>query len=229
MNVINPLSCGVVGSLSVAQATTEVRGAGDPMVQRGRLLPAVFAGLLSLVSGAGCYPRIADPLRVEEVSDFTSGQLRLHPGRTSLEVAERRMRRRHMSGIVSDRYAPVERNGPLLGVLAADYQMRVHFFREGFYRESIELHSGNVVPYGFALNISSSAAGTYMMVLYRDPLEMTNRRRDAEEPRIEIYRLERESFAYQRSISIARIADGNGGMTRPIFVGHNLDDGVLFL
>jgi hypothetical protein len=189
-------------------------------------LAGVFALVLTLpVALAACgsvAPVVDEPLRVGNVTDPAPDALGLRPGVTPLDEARAALEARGHTGVVADEYAPP--GGTLLGVLAADYQSRVHVFRGGVYDRSVVLPTGGLPPYGMALRIARDGPATRLLVLYRDPLE-----RPAFPPTLLSFDWQEDHFAMSTRTSLAEVASRHRGMTRPLLLGDDLGDGVLLV
>ncbi len=195
-------------------------------------LAAAAAIALSLSPGCRYFlPVVTEPIRIENTDDMSPAKLGFVKGETTFAQAQAMMRGKNLSGLTKTVFADLRPGARdlVLNAISADYQMAVHVFENDRYRESVRLHAGSVLPYGGALTISSSGNSIFLLALYRDPLEMTDQKLMAQPPRIEIFEQSGGSFVFRSTFHIGKIAADNGGITRPIFVGHDLDDGVMLL
>lgn len=189
------------------------------------------AAALALSTFPSCGFVQQEPLRADVGALDSIGveELGFRKGRTGIIEAERTMKSRGLTGITK---AEISAHGRNIHVLAADYQSKLHVFERDVYQESVWLHSGSVPPYGFALALASSKSRTHLLALYRDPLDMVpseGRGMAAEPPRIEAFALDGGSFRYAGTLRLARMSKANGGLTDPLFVGSDLDAGILFI
>jgi hypothetical protein len=187
---------------------------------------ARIAALLTCALGlTGCEslaPAVDEPLRVGNVDDPAPEQLGLRVGVTELDQARGALTARGHTGVVQDQFAP--EGGGLVAVLAADYQSRVHVFRDGLYEGSILLRTEGVPPYGVALRIARDGPATRLLVLYRDPLD-----RPELPPTLLSFVRRGDRFELASGRPLGDVVARNEGLTRPMFVGDDLADGVLLV
>jgi len=167
-------------------------------------------------------PVVDEPLRVGNVADPGPEVLGLRPGVTRLDEARGALETRGHTGVVADEHAP--RDGTLLGVLAADYQTRVHVFWGGVYDRSVVLPTAGLPPYGIALRIARDGPATRLLVLYRDPLD-----RSAFPPTLLSFDWQEDHFVLATRTSLGELAARHEGMTRPLLLGDDLGDGILLV
>lgn len=193
-------------------------------------------------------PVVREPMRIGTTDDLSATALGLRAGVTTLEEARATMVQRGMTGIAEDAYVPS--SGPVVAALGADYQSRVHVFRDGRYHQSVELGSYGKIPYGMVLRLGADETSTMLLVLYRDPLG-----RRSEPPELVSYRwtskIEDRDGIYEDSganagdpyeaeatadgfspagrTSLANLVGRHGGMTSPILVGADLSEGALLI
>jgi hypothetical protein len=189
----------------------------------------------ALVVGAGpwmlgCAAGQGEALRhlPEGMSHVDAASLGLRPGDTSVDEARRAMSRSNLSGITAD--SMVTDDGVRFDALAADFQQEVHFFVDGTYRESVRLRSRGIPPYGLAVRLAVSRGRIKLLVLYRDPLETVDVRSVlAAPPRIDVFILSPEGLAHSGTRTLRSHAARHGGLTAPLFVGRDLDDGLMLV
>ncbi|HSB47557.1 MAG TPA: hypothetical protein VLD37_06085 [Candidatus Bilamarchaeum sp.] len=195
----------------------------------------IVAGALaaSLAASPSCrhfLPSMPEPLRIENADDISPERMGFARGKTTFSEAESLMKGRRLTGIAKTMYTDIDaRRGDVLQAISADYQTRVHVFENDRFLESVNLNCGGVLPFGMALRIAKSGPRLFLMALYRDPLEMTDQAARSEAPRIEFFEREKGAFRYSRALRLSGVNARHGGMSRPIFVGHSLDDGVFFI
>lgn len=166
-----------------------------------------------------------EPLRSSNLQTYSVGQLGLVKGKTSFESAKAAMKRRKMTGIAEDFYV---KGDSMFHAITADYQSEIHLFKNNRYAGSIPVKCGSVIPYGYRLRIGESKGKVRLIALYRDPLEYTFEKKMAAPARIDVFTHE-DSFRYLKTISLRGISQKHGGLTRPIFVGHDMELGIIFL
>ncbi len=197
-----------------------------------RALSGMVLALSVLALGAGCAsytPAAAEPLRVGNVRDLDAAALGLRPGETTLAQARAALVREQATGIVEDTYAA--EGGPVLEVLGADYQGRVHVFEGGKYVESLALPTHGLPPYGLALRLGSRGRAPLLLVLYRDPLARTE-----EPPTLLAFQGAATPssgsgprFVYAGRASFEALVAKHDGMTRPMLLGNDLATGVMLV
>lgn len=167
-------------------------------------------------------PIVAEPLRVGNVDDLPAASLGFVRGRTTLDEARAALVAHKLTGVVDDRFA--RDGGATVEVLGADYQRELHVFRGGVYDHSMSLPTHGMPAYGLALRLARSGSSDLLLVLYRDPL---GRREDP--PVMLAFRWQADHFAFAASLSFESIVAARGGMTHPLFVGTDLDEGVMLV
>jgi len=189
-----------------------------------RAMTLAIAALL----GSCAAPRVGpEPLRIENWDDLSQEQLGFVKGQTGFAEAVEALRRRGLTGIAQDTF--VGADSRVISVLTADYQSRVHAFENGRYRGSTSVHSEGLLPYGFALHTAASTDGLVVLALYRDPVEATSGAVRAREPRLSLLIERPDGFALLRTIPLGALVAEHGGLQRPLFVGRDLDEGLMFL
>jgi len=183
---------------------------------------AVLVCALALPGCASFAPVVDEPLRVGNVADPAPEALGYRAGITGFDEARETLSARGYTGVVADVFAP--EGGPLLGVVAADYQSRVHVFRGGVYDRSLVVPSEGLPPYGMALRIARDGPATRLLVLYRDPLD-----RAAYPPMLLSFEWRADHFELATRTSLADVASRHRGMTHPVLLGDDLADGVLLV
>lgn len=186
----------------------------------------IRAALLSVgLAASGCSgfaPVVEEPLRVGTLDDLAPEALGLRPGATTVEAARASLASRGLTGVASASFARA--SGGSVEVLGADYQSRLHVFRNGRYESSLALSTGGLPPYGLALGLGEAGEGDVLLVLYRDPLAR------AEEPPVLLaYRIAGTTYELMASTSFDSVVRENGGMTSPLFVGSDLTEGVMLV
>ncbi len=189
---------------------------------------------VSLASSPGCryfMPKVEEPIRIQNADDIDASGLGFVRGKTAFGEAEAAMRRKGLTGISKTVYTDITAPGrsPVLNAIAADYQSSVHVFLNDAYLESVKLHNGPALPYGPTITISSGAGAVLLLALYRDALDITERRDMAAEPRIDVFEQRGGRFSFRSAMRLGDMAAENNGISRPIFVGHDLDAGVLLI
>jgi hypothetical protein len=177
-------------------------------------------------STASCYH---EPLRTDYlVSDTYTSQLELAKG-TTVEDARKLMKDRGMTGIVRESLAV--KGGAHWQVLAADYQKSLYLFQSGVYDKSIPLRCRSIPPYGFGLNFGEYEGRTYLMALYRDPLDSikTDLGLAAQPPRIELFELSEDEYKRRGTLFLRKLSKEHNGLMNPLFVGNDLELGITFI
>ncbi|MFO0552360.1 MAG: hypothetical protein U0271_28490 [Polyangiaceae bacterium] len=197
------------------------------MLVSGCLLRLRLAATLALfVALSGCVsemaPVVAEPLRVGNVDDLPAESLGFVRGKTTLDEARAALVAHKLTGVVDDQFA--RDGGATVQVLGADYQRAIHVFRGGVYDHSMSLPTHGLPAYGLALRLARSGSSDVLLVLYRDPL---GRREDP--PVMLAFRWQTDRFAFAGSLSFEAIVNARGGMTHPLFVGTDLDEGVMLV
>ncbi len=224
------------------------RAASQPIRVRLSLLLRVLVAIVLAALGNGCASltsSIHEPMRIGNTADLSPEALDLRPGATSFDEARERLRAAGLTGIAADSFvapsATGNGSGPVLAVLGADYQSRVHVFRDGRYDASLLLEAAGAIPYGVVLRLGADETSTMLLVLYRDPLG-----RASQAPELLSYRWlsgdgpeqdgddpyasaspSRARFELAQRTSLAGIASRHHGMTRPILVGTTFTEGAL--
>jgi hypothetical protein len=186
------------------------------------IVTLVLAPVLAVTACAGIAPVVDEPLRVGNVADPKPEALGLRAGVTGFDDARDALSARGYTGVVTDAYAPP--GGALFGVLAADYQSRVHVFRGGVYDRSIVLPTSGLPPYGMALRIARDGPAVRLLVLYRDPLD-----RSAFPPTLLSFDWAEDHFELATRTSLDELVSKQEGMTRPLLIGDDLADGILLV
>lgn len=187
---------------------------------------ATLAVLLGATRSVGCAafaPVIEEPMRIENVRDLDATALRLEPGVSTVDEARERLLSAGITGVTEDAYATT--SGASVEVVGADYQRRIHVFRGGKYAHSFTLPTHGVPPYGVTLRLGTAARQTLLFVLYRDPLA-----RAAEPPGILAYAVAPDAtLTLVARASLGDVVARQGGMSRPLLVGSDFDDGVMLV
>lgn len=177
--------------------------------------------------GCGSFFAEAEPLRIQNWNDLDERQLGLSRT-TSIAEAVRSAKVSGLTGVRTDTYLS-EPEGLVLGALGADYQTRVQVFENDRYVQSVTLAAGGVLPYGVVPRLARSRGQTLLIVLYRDPMELTSPLAPAHGPRLEVFRRHDGGFTPVKTFPLDGLRSATGGIASPIFVGHDLDEGVIFL
>ena len=185
-------------------------------------MAAMCAASLSLTN---CPIVHREPLRSSNLQTYSVRELGFIPGKTDFSTARAAMKRRKMTGIADDFYT---KDGKLFHAITADYQSEIHLFEDNLYKGSVPVKCGSVLPYGYRLRIGESNGKVRLIALYRDPLEYTFEKKMAAPARIDVFTHE-DSFRYARTIPLRGLSEEHGGLTRPIFVGHDMEIGIIFL
>ena len=193
------------------------------------VVPIVAAALLGCASTASSTTAavVPDPLRIENADDVSPESLGLVRGTTTLAHARDSMRSRGITGIVDDTFASA--GSPWVSVLAADYQSHLHLFDHDRYAGSLAVARSGDVPYAYAVRIAAHRGTLYVLALYNDPRSWTSHADDASGPRITVFVRRGGRFERSGRKSLTKIARAHGGPTRPLFVGYDLEDGVLMV
>lgn len=189
---------------------------------RKLVLAAMCAASLSLTN---CPLAHMEPLRSSNLQTYSVRELGLIHGKTDFASARAAMKRRKMTGIAEDFYV---KGGKIFHAITADYQGEIHLFEDNLYKGSIPVKCGSVLPYGYQLRIGESKGRVRLLALYRDPLEYTFEKKLAAPARIDVFTHE-GSFRHLKTISLKSLSEAHGGLTRPVFVGHDMDVGIIFL
>jgi hypothetical protein len=192
-----------------------------------RKLIGVVVLAAALSPSQACRSVMVEPLRVDNMDAMTIRQLGFVKGRTTFAQAERMMKSHGLTGISKDVY--VDDRNKLFQVVSADYQDKVHVFEDNRYKESVDIGCKGMLPYGFALRLAKTKGKVVLMALFRDALDLTDRLSVAGPPRIELFEREDGSFKSINTISLGRLSQRHGGLTSPLFVGHDLGLGVIFV
>jgi hypothetical protein len=157
------------------------------------------------------------------MDDLTPEALGLRAGATTADEAKAILMQRGLTGITESRYG--SDRGSTLELLGADYQSRVHVFRNGRYDQSLMLPTGGVLPYGLALAAASDDGGNdVVLALYRDPLAQ-----GAQPPQLLSYRVVGDRYQLVARMTFERLVRKHDGMTRPMLVGSDLNAGVMLV
>jgi hypothetical protein len=189
---------------------------------RKLLITAMCAASLSL---AYCRPIRTEPLRSSNLQMYTINQLGLIKGKTHFDSAKRRMEQKKMTGIAEDSYTIGK---TMYQAMTADYQTEIHIFENSRYTGSVPVKCGPILPYGYSLRIGESEGKLRMLALYRDPLQYTFQKGLAHPSRVDVFTYD-ESLRFMKTISLSTLSKTHSGLTRPIFVGHDLGIGIIFL
>ncbi len=190
----------------------------------------VFAAALTSATILGCGAIHREPLRIDNAQIVSAEELGFQRGKTKFTDAHSLMKRRRMTGIVAESNISV--SGKRLDLLAADYQTEMFLFEEGTFRQSLKLHTSDILPYGFALRIANSKNRDVILALYRDPLEMVSsvdHGMRVKAPRIEIFVESNGTFARNGILHLSKLSKTHGGLTDPLFVGHDLDINLMLI
>jgi|GEM_PF-5076053 len=186
------------------------------------------AAALSLFSGCGLVEREHMRLDIASMDTFGAKRLGFVKGSTTFSQAQKIMKQKRMTGIASESFAKLD--SPRLDVLAADYQEELYVFRDRIFEGTIKLRTEGVPPYGFGLRIAESKGRIFLLALYRDPLDNVSAPgMPPEPPRIELFMRKQDSWAKRGRMRLKGITKRHGGLTDPLFVGHDLDMGITFL
>jgi len=173
-------------------------------------------------------PSVNEPLRIGTLDDLSPASLGFKPGVTTTEEARATLEARGLTGIAASAYADEAEahsaDAVRIEAFGADYQSRVHLFENGKYRESIELPTGKVIPYGEALSIAEGRDGTVLLVLYRDPLAQRGA-----PPMLLSYVVGSKNVALASSAALRALVQRHHGMTSPALIGSDLDAGVMLV
>lgn len=186
----------------------------------------VGAALVATSVSFSCLPVMVEPLRVNNIDSITAVRLGFVRGKTTFLQAERLMKAQGLTGISKDSFID---GGPARDAITADYQDKIHLFESNKYRESIEVEGAEMLPYSYGLRFARHGKNLFLMALFRDALDMTEQHERAKAPRIEFFRMKNGSFVHSHNYFMKNLSEKMGGLTDPVFVGHSLDDGVLFL
>ena len=190
----------------------------------GMRAATAIAALLLSSACVGMLPRLDEGLRVENMNNLDAAKLGFVRGQTRFAQAEASMRAAGLSGISKATFAV---DGmPLLNVVAADYQLGVHLFENDSYLESLSLDSGPVLPYGVVVKLVRSRDEVLLLALYRDALE-TIAAQPPRQPRMLVFARRNGAFVRTDTVSLAELAQRHGGLASPMFVGTDLDEGII--
>ncbi|HID72517.1 TPA: hypothetical protein EYP38_01130 [Candidatus Micrarchaeota archaeon] len=194
-----------------------------------KVAAAAAAVALPLLSGCGLVQREQMRLDVASMDTIGAERLGLVKGETTFGQAEKAMRQKRMTGIVSESFAKA--GAPTLDVLAADYQEELHMFEDSLFKGTIKLRTEGVPPYGFGLRLAESKGQMFLLALYRDPLDNVGSGAGIapEPPRIEVFMRKGASWVHEGRMRLRNIVRRHGGLTDPLFVGHDLDSGITLL
>jgi hypothetical protein len=190
----------------------------------------VFAAALTSVTLLGCGAIQREPLRIDNAQIVSAQELGFQRGKTKFTDAHNLMKKRRMTGISTESNLSV--SGKRLDLLAADYQTEMFLFEEGTFRQSLKLHTSDILPYGFALRIANSKNRDVILALYRDPLEMVSsvdHGMRVKPPRIEIFVESNGNFVRNGILHLSKLSKTHGGLTDPLFVGHDLDINLMLI
>jgi len=190
----------------------------------------VFATALTAATLCGCGTIQREPFRIDNVQILSAQDLGFQRDKTSFTDAHNTMKRRKMTGIAAESNISV--SGKRLDLLAADYQTEMFLFEEGRFRQSLKLHTSDVLPYGFALRIANSKNQDVILSLYRDPLEMVtsvDHGMRVKPPRVEIFIESDGNFVRSGILHLSKLSRTHGGLTDPLFVGHDLDVNLMLI
>lgn len=183
----------------------------------------MIVALASALSGcSGFAPVVEEPLRIGTLDDLSPEALGLQPGVTSADDAKASLLSHGLTGITRASFA--REKGEPVEVLGADYQTRLHLFRNGRYEASLRLPTQGLPPYGIALGLGEAGASDLLLVLYRDPLARTE-----EPPVLLSYRLSAGRYDLVARSTFDSLVKKHGGMTSPLLVGSDLTNGVMLV
>ncbi|MGC4122475.1 MAG: hypothetical protein QM765_49435 [Myxococcales bacterium] len=187
----------------------------------------LVVALLLAATTAGCRIITADreALRLGNWSDLSERELGLVEGSTSEQAAAAAQTK----GLVGVRTDSLAGEGFVVSALTADFQTRVHLFENDRYLQSVVLRSGSSPPFGAVVRFAASDEGLLLLVLHRSADDLVAPVPGSAGPRIDVFARRGRWFEFARTVSLAGIAADNGGLTNPLFVGHDLSDGILFL
>jgi hypothetical protein len=196
---------------------------------------AAYAAVAALSISPGCaslFPIVEDPIRIENMDSMGAAKLGFVKGKTAFEAAEKLMRDKKLTGI--SKTTLIWEKSPLIGAISADYQLEIHLFENNVYKESISLMSGSILPYCLSLKLVSSESKIHLLAMYRDPMDLVEdpelqRRSPASNPRIMVFTRKDGSFLPSDLADIGGLVKRMGGLTSPIFVGSDMDMGIMFL
>lgn len=209
-------------------------------------LASLSLTILSLSSLSGCMafaPVVDEPLRFATVADLTPRELGLRPGESTFEEARAAMTKRGLTGIVESEFAS---DAPhLVSVLGADYQSRLLVFRDGRFRETVELPLHGLPPYGMSVRLGREGASELLLVLYRDPANRAELpptllafRSDvvvpsdialAEKPAASSSESRRTPFTLVADKPLGDLVAAHEGMTSPMLLGGDMAEGMFLV
>ncbi|HEY3447388.1 MAG TPA: hypothetical protein VGK67_13535, partial [Myxococcales bacterium] len=159
-------------------------------------------------------------------NNLSPSELGLAAEASSVEQAEAAARAQGLAGLRTDTYVGP---GLLVSALSADFQTRVHVFENDRYVQSVALRCGSTPPYGTLVRFAGSDEGLLLLALYRSPADLVADVPAGRGPRMDVFVRRGRTFEFARTVSLDALAAENGGMTSPLFVGHDLVEGVIFL
>ncbi len=190
----------------------------------------VFAAALTAATLFGCGTIHRDPLRIGTAQIVSAEQLGLQRNKTKFSDAHNRMKRMGMTGIVAESTIGV--SGKMLDLLAADYQTEVFLFEEGMFRQSLKLNASGILPYGFALRVANYKNRDVILALYSDPLglvDSVDHGMGVQPPRVESFVESGGVFARNATLNLSKLSKAHGGLSDPLFVGHDLDVNLMLI
>ena len=180
--------------------------------------------LASLCVAAGCAQfttLVPEQLRLSQLEDVGAEQLGLEPGVTSSATAKQQMRARGLTGLA---YDATVREGVELSVLGADFQRRLHLFKNDRYWQSVRLPQGTGPSYGLELRFAGNEQQLMLLAVQQPPIASAGT-----EDVLTVFEvtLDKVQAGWQRPLS--DLVKKNGGMSHPHLVGSSLVDGVLLV
>ncbi len=205
----------------------ETASHSNPVMRRA---VKVFAAALTATALFGCGTIRREPLRIDNAQILSAHELGFQRGQTKFDDARARMKKRRMTGIVTESNISV--SGKRLDLLAADYQTEIFLFEEGAFRQSLKLHSSDILPYGFALRVANFKNRDVILALYRDPLELVtsvDHGMGVQPPRVESFAESNGVFVRNGILHLSKLSRTHGGLSDPLFVGHDLDVNLMLI
>ncbi len=167
----------------------------------------------ALWSATGCAQFttiVPEQLRLSQLEDVGAEQLGLDPGVTSLATATQRMRARGLTGVAYD--AKVH-EGVELSVLGADFQRRLHLFKNDRYWQSVRLPQGAGPSYGLELRFADNEQQLMLLAVQQPPIASA-----ATEDVLTVFEVTPDTVQASWQRPLSDLVEKNGGMSHPRLV-----------
>ena len=164
---------------------------------------------------------VPEHVRLTQLEDVGAEQLGLTPGATSLVAAKQAMQTHRLTGLAQD---TAVHGGVQFSVLGADFQRRLHFFRDDRYWTSVRLPQIAGPSYGLELRFANNGEQLMLLIVQQPPIA------SAESVDVlTVFEVTSQDVQARWQRPLSDLVDKNGGMSHPHMIGINLVDGVLLV